>query len=238
MTMSLRHRFFLATLAASALVAGIFLLVATYWITPRIARRLVEQDARIRLMTLASTMPAGDGPAKDAYLRRSGSPGWQDVELIPRLETAPPGEELAVTVPIPETTLALCLHPTVSMATALAVANPSVWRLALVGAGFLLFVYALTWGLSRFVTRPVQELEAAVTALSQGKRDVSVVLPQEPELARLADAFNTMAQRLRARQQELEKTSEQLTLSNDQPTETPRASKFMDLKDQVDEAAG
>ena len=223
MTMSLRHRFFLATLAASALVAGVFLLVTTLLVTPRLARRLVEQDARIRLMTLAQSMPEGDGPAKDAYLRRSDSPGWQGVELIPRLETAPlAGQELVVTVPIEDTTLALSLHPAVSMATALSVANPSPSLLAAAALGFLAFVYALTWGLSRFVTRPMLELQAAVTALSEGKRNVSVVLPKEQELAQLAASFNGMAQRLRAREEEVEKASVQLADSNGQLADANR----------------
>lgn len=214
MTMSLRHRFFVATLAATALAAGLFLMITTLLLTPRVARRLVEQDARIRLMTLAATMPEGDGQAKDAFLRRSAAPTWQDVELIPRVESAPPGHDLVVTVPIEGTTLALSLRPAVSLSAALAVANPSPGRVAAGGLGFLVFVYALTWGLSRFVTRPMQELQAAVTALSEGERNVSVVLPKEEELAQLAASFNAMARRLHLREAEVEKAHQELAAAN------------------------
>lgn len=216
MTMSLRHRFFLATLAASALAAGLFLLVTTLLLTPRVARRLVEQDARIRLMTLAATMPENDGQSKDAFLRRSEAPTWQGVELVPRGEAAPPGEDLVVTVPIEGTSLALSLRPQVSLSAALAVANPSPGRVAAGVLGFLGFVYALTWGLSRFVTQPMQELQAAVTALSEGKRNVSVVLPKEEELAQLAASFNAMAQRLHEREAEVEKAHQELAGANAQ----------------------
>ncbi len=212
MTLSLRHRFFLATLAGSALAAAIFTLVASVLLTPRVARRLVEQDARLNLMTLAATMPAGDSASKDAYLRRSSSPAWQGVQLVPRGEAEPPGADVVVTVPLPGTSLALRATPEVSLGSTLAVANPSPWRLAGGALGFLGFVYLLTWALSRQVTRPLSELQAAVTALSEGKRDVTVVLPKEEELAQLAASFNQMAGRLRAREQELAATSARLEL--------------------------
>lgn len=210
MTVSLRHRFFLATLAASALGILVLTLVATLLLTPRVARRLVEQDARLNLMTLAASMPRGDGPARDAYLRRSNAPAWEGVELIPRGRTVPSGRELVVTVPVPDTTLALSVRPTVSLRNAMAVAKPSRWRLMGTLGAYLAFVYLLSWGLSRFVTRPLRELQSAVTALGEGERDVSVVLPKEEELAELAASFNRMACRLHQRERELAATSASL----------------------------
>jgi signal transduction histidine kinase len=207
---SLRHRFFWATLGASALAACLFLMVATILLTPRVAHRLVEQDARIRLLTLAGTLPSGDGPVKDAYLRRSSTPGWNGVELVPRQSEPPDNKLLTVTVPLAQSSLALSITPPVSVASALAVARPSLWRVGAGLLGFVSFVYFLTWGLSRFVTQPLQELQAAVTALSDGERNVSVILPQEEELAELASSFNRMAGRLRDREQDLALATQRL----------------------------
>ena len=155
-------------------------------------------------------MPEGDQPIKDSYLRRCNTPAWQGVELIRRSDQPVPSGQLTVLVPLRESTLALLSTPRVTTRALLAAARPNGLRVGFALLGYMVFVYALTWGLSRFVTQPLLELQEGVTALSAGRRDVSVNLPKEAELATLASAFNAMAARLKEREEELAAASGRL----------------------------
>lgn len=209
---TLRHRFFWATLGGAALAGVLFLLVASILFTPRVARRLVEQQARLRLVRLLSAVPAGDAELKRAFPALARKPEWNDVRLVdPAVDsTVARGRALVVREAVPGSRYALELRPDVSFRAAMTELPPQPGRFSALVVGFLLFLYLLSWLLARYVTRPLRELEEAVTAFAEGGAKVTVVPPREQELAHLATAFNLMTRRLGDRERALAATSEQL----------------------------
>ncbi len=70
----------------------------------------------------------------------------------------------------------------------------------------------ITWVMSRNITRPLNELTTAVTALAAGDYSAPVTITRMDELGKLAHAFNAMAEQIQSTQLQLEnKVTERTT---------------------------
>ncbi len=206
---TLRHRFFLAILAGAALTGLFLIVVATTLFTPRVAHRLAQQQAQIRLLTLIASLPREQEALLKAYGQSSAEPAWQGVELVARDAPSPARQQrstLLVRAPIPDSSYDLQLQTGLTLRRTLSESRPLDGRGPLLLGIAVLCIYGLSLALSRYVTRPLQELESAVTELAEGGREVTVAPPKERELAKLATAFNLMTKRLWERQSDLDQT--------------------------------
>lgn len=79
---------------------------------------------------------------------------------------------------------------------ALALPNQLRWRLALLGLAALLVTISVAWFDVRRVVRPLKDLTVAAERFAEGKLDEPVRVDQTDELGILANAFETMRQRL------------------------------------------
>src|SRR6266849_2490491 len=84
-------------------------------------------------------------------------------------------------------------------------ANRFLWRYSLIGVGLLLIGVAGTFLLTRNITRPLQSLTQAASAISSGDYSQSVGMRGDDELGELGRAFNTMTVKVRDSQLELER---------------------------------
>jgi signal transduction histidine kinase len=81
---------------------------------------------------------------------------------------------------------------------ALAPANAFLNRMLPVGLTFVILGAFLAWIISRRITTPLHELTGAAEALAAGDLTRRVRAARSDEVGRLADAFNTMADRVQA----------------------------------------
>lgn len=87
----------------------------------------------------------------------------------------------------------------------LVAANRFLRRSILIGVVLFIIGVILTFLLSRNVTRPLDSLTKAATAISQGDYSRVVDTGTNDEIGKLANAFNIMAARVRESQQDLER---------------------------------
>jgi signal transduction histidine kinase len=80
-----------------------------------------------------------------------------------------------------------------------------VKRMLIIGLFLFVMGVAAAFVLSRNITGPLSELTAGATAVSRGDHSRSVNLNQKDELGQLATAFNSMVDKLRESQRELER---------------------------------
>jgi signal transduction histidine kinase len=78
-------------------------------------------------------------------------------------------------------------------------------RVVILDALLLLIGIGVAFGMSRSITKPLQSLTAATTAISRGDYSGKVATNRNDELGALAQAFNTMATRIGNSQNELER---------------------------------
>jgi signal transduction histidine kinase len=100
----------------------------------------------------------------------------------------------------------------------LAQADRFLRRMALIGLGLLAIGVASAWALSRTITRPLQSVTEAATAIAAGDYSRCVEVRTRDEVGALAVAFNTMVARVRDSEVELEqkvqRRTEQLEAAN------------------------
>jgi signal transduction histidine kinase len=77
-------------------------------------------------------------------------------------------------------------------------------RMVVIGLFLFVMGVAGAFVLSREITRPLYQLTAGATAISRGDDSRSVEIQQNDEVGQLAKAFNTMVEKLRDSQRELE----------------------------------
>lgn len=180
---TLRHRFWLITLAFLILALVLPALLLTTVVTPPVVERLVRLDEEKRLHDLRDDLEALP-------------PG---VHVVDKEQVLP--EEIAVPL---NSSQWLVSDRRPSLRQALKVVRPAPWRGFLGLFLWLALLYLLSTLLARFVNKPIKELSDGVRELSQGRRGVTVKVPAERELAELAQGFNDMAAQLAQREQDLE----------------------------------
>ena len=80
--------------------------------------------------------------------------------------------------------------------------------------GTLVISIAVAFGLVRFITVPVQELEKAAYAVAEGNLDVRVDIQSKDEIGSLAQSFNQMTASLQDAQQQLVMKEKMASLGN------------------------
>lgn len=90
--------------------------------------------------------------------------------------------------------------------------NNYLRRMSFVGLGLLAIGIAGAFALSRNITRPLDSLTEAASAISNGDYSHTVDVRRNDELGALANAFNSMVLRTRDSQQELEQKIQERTL--------------------------
>ncbi len=95
----------------------------------------------------------------------------------------------------------------------LASARSTLPQLVALGALLLLLAWLGAWGASGGLTRPLSELADAARALGSGELGRRVAEPPVPELAALAQTFNTMASQIQTTHRELERRVLDVTAS-------------------------
>jgi signal transduction histidine kinase len=84
-------------------------------------------------------------------------------------------------------------------------------RSAAIATALLLIVGAAAWVTSRRITTPLLQVTEAAEAVAESKTHVHVDIDRVDEIGRLADSFNTMAQRVEVARTDLELRVEQRT---------------------------
>lgn len=75
----------------------------------------------------------------------------------------------------------------------------------------LLGGFALTWFVSRRITAPINKLSSAAGRIAEGNYQQPVEIKRKDELGQLAEAFNTMSEKIRYSKTELENTVKERT---------------------------
>lgn len=180
---TLRHRFWLISLAFLILALVLPTLLLATVVTPPVVERLVRLDEEKRLNDLRNDMEALP-------------PG---VRLVDKSQVLP--QQIAVPLS-PTQWLVSDRQP--NLKQALMVVRPAPWRGFFGLLVWVAFLYFLATLLARFVNKPIKDLREGVRALSQGRREVTVKVPAERELAELAQGFNEMAAQLAQGERDLE----------------------------------
>ncbi len=112
-------------------------------------------------------------------------------------------------------------------------------RSILIGFAFLLLGFGLTYAIAKGVTRPLKKLTNGVTALGMGGEVERITVETEDEIGNLAEAFNTMSESLKKREEALLESEKRLrSLSSEllkaQEKERRRLSK--ELHDELGQA--
>lgn len=94
-----------------------------------------------------------------------------------------------------------------------AIANQTAFLGAFAGAGIVAVVGA--WGVSRYIARPIQQLEAQARELSVGNRQAIPLIDGPAEIAQLSTTLNQLTERIRDRQMAVEDANIQLQLTNE-----------------------
>jgi signal transduction histidine kinase len=84
-------------------------------------------------------------------------------------------------------------------------------RSAAIASTLLLVVGAVAWVTSRRITTPLRQVTEAAEAVAESKPHVHVDINREDEIGRLAESFNTMAERVEVARTDLEMRVEQRT---------------------------
>lgn len=84
-------------------------------------------------------------------------------------------------------------------------------RSAAIATALLLIVGAVAWITSRRITNPLVQVTEAAEAVAESKPHVHVDINREDEIGRLADSFNTMAEKVELARADLELRVEQRT---------------------------
>jgi signal transduction histidine kinase len=99
----------------------------------------------------------------------------------------------------------------VSQQTVLEAANRFLRWVIIIGAVLVIVGIFIAWLMSRNITRPLNKLSAAASAIAGGDYSSSVEIHRKDELGKLARAFNTMAAQVNNAQQNLEKKVQERT---------------------------
>ncbi|MEW5985234.1 MAG: cache domain-containing protein [Chloroflexota bacterium] len=89
-------------------------------------------------------------------------------------------------------------------------------------------VAGVAFVLSRHITRPLGQLMQGVERIGQGDWSYQIVLKAENEIGRLAEAFNTMAGRLRAREQSLQRQLAAMRIEIDEARKDHQVGKIIE----------
>jgi methyl-accepting chemotaxis protein len=92
-----------------------------------------------------------------------------------------------------------------------ATANNFLSWIFIVGSVLIIAGILVAWFMSRSITKPLKNLTAAASAIAKGNYSLHVEVNSNDELAKLADAFNTMAVQVHNAQHDLEKKVEHRT---------------------------
>ncbi|HMG67104.1 MAG TPA: ATP-binding protein, partial [Chitinophagaceae bacterium] len=90
-------------------------------------------------------------------------------------------------------------------------ANRFLYKIILIGTILIAIGIFFAWQMSRNITRPLHNLTAAATAITEGDYSASVEVNRKDELGKLAVAFNTMASQVRSAQYDLEEKVQERT---------------------------
>lgn len=175
--MTLQRRFWLMSLGFVLLSLSLLLVTVSLFVTPPVVERLVRLEEENRLY------------------RFGGAAGM----IVPTPAVAPS----QISIPLDERYSLVSQRP-LRLGEALKVVQPSLRRVFLSLVLWMSLLYLLTTLLARRVVRPLRDLVKGVTALSSGRRGVTVNVPRERELAQLAESFNRMSRELARREEELE----------------------------------
>jgi signal transduction histidine kinase len=157
---------------------------------------------RLSSTTLAFGNRGGGAPWIGPRGEEVDGPSFDDLEIGGTTELTAGGERVLARVEeIPATPWLIA----VSMPTATIDRPASAFlrRAAAVGVVLLLTGAASAWALSRRVTEPVQQLQAAAGDLAYGDYRRRVDIQRTDELGQLGSAFNVMASRIEASHDEL-----------------------------------
>ena len=93
----------------------------------------------------------------------------------------------------------------------MAPADRLVRRVSLIAAALLVLAAIAGWGFSRRITTPLGRVTHAAEALAESRQAPHLDINRHDEIGRLADSFNTMAEKVEGARAELERRVEQRT---------------------------
>lgn len=195
-SISLRGRFWWVALGLVTVASIFFAAIANYAITPVLAQQAVRMNEENKMLRIALESKDKTGHQIEAELRARS---FAQITLIRQSEV----EAGAVSVAIPGSDLVLVSQRPLTVTEARKTFLLSTERQLLALFSTLVVLYFIASKLAAYVARPLGDLTEAVKALAQGQREVAVPVPEEAELAELAESFNRMAEELNQRETEL-----------------------------------
>lgn len=91
-------------------------------------------------------------------------------------------------------------------------ANRFLYKILIIGVVLIAIGIFIAWLMSRNITRPLNKLTDAASAITGGDYSASVDVKRNDELGKLAIAFNTMAAQVRSAQYDLEEKVQERTV--------------------------
>ena len=194
-----------APVTARGRVLGHVLLRRTFSSSPRLERQIRDLAGGDQV----SIYVASDSAAKWASLsgRAAPAPAFTrdstDAPNVARYERADGQKSVAVFARVPQTPFRIISE----MPYETLLDRPSAFlrRSIMVAIAMLVVGIIAAWILSRRITRPLRDLTLAADAISTGNYAYRAPVARRDETGRLADAFNTMAERVQQSHDDLER---------------------------------
>jgi diguanylate cyclase (GGDEF)-like protein len=136
---------------------------------------------------------------------RASLPGWLKAAEHGRAHEAPGSQRILTylsVLPALQADIAPHLVLRHSLTASLAAYSPLKWLLAVLAAGGVALVVALSLRVARSVTEPLQQLDRATRAIGEG-RDVDLAISRDDEIGRLAQSFTRMISAIEEREREI-----------------------------------
>jgi len=212
-----------AAVTTQGRVLGHVLLRRTVSTSPRVERQIRELAGNDQV----SIYVTSDNAAKWASLSGraimapslASRPG--DAPNVARYERADGEKYVAVFAPVPQTPFRIVSE----MPYEMLLDRPSAFlrRSVTVAIAMLIIGIVAAWVLSRRITRPLRDLTLAADAISAGNYTHRAPVARRDETGRLAEAFNTMAERVQQSHADLERQIAESRLLAERLEEANRA---------------
>jgi len=152
----------------------------------------------------------------------------KDIRKVIRYNEKGNNQVIASAVSIPGTKLIMLIG--LSEQTILESANRFLYWIIAIGAVLLTAGIIAAWLISRNITRPIDQLMRATTAVASGDYSSPVIIDRRDELGKLAGSFNKMATQVQNAKLELEKKVHLLKKSFEELREL--ASHLQDIREE------
>jgi signal transduction histidine kinase len=212
-----------APVTAYGRVLGHLLLRKTVSSSPRVERQIRDLAGgdQVSIYIAGDNAPKWASLSGRAVMAPAVSPDSGDMPNVARYRRADGQRYVAVFAHVPQSPFRIISE----MPYETLLDRPTVFlrRSVLVAIGMLVIGIVAAWVLSRRITRPLRDLTLAADAISAGNYAHRAPVARRDETGHLADAFNTMAERVQRSHDDLERQIAESRMLADRLEEANRA---------------